>query len=117
MRRNDDEKRVKTTRRSRERRRARLEIVVASPAGIRAVCARFHHCYGDATAILAQLIKPLEPLDRSSIPRMNLGAYLEGCVLGSNLRETDYVAEVDRHRLVVLSWYLMQGKLINLKYT
>jgi len=38
--------------------------------------------------------------------------HLEGRILRGDLREADYVAEVDCHRLVILRWYLV-GILVN----
>lgn len=37
--------------------------------------------------------------------------HLKGRILRGDLRETDYVAEVNGHRLVVLRWHLMDGKI------
>lgn len=38
-------------------------------------------------------------------------AYLEGRILCCNLREADYIAEVDGHRLVILCWCLVYERI------
>lgn len=90
---------------SREHRRSRLEIAVVYLAGIHEVCVRFHHRDERERGDSRGIDQVASRIDQSS--PWTARTYLEGRVLCGDLREADYVAEVDSHRLVIFSWYLM----------
>lgn len=84
-------------------------------AGIRAVCMQFHH-HGSKqeehrSMELSHNLETLFRIDRSLlVGTEQTRTHLEGCILCGDLREADYVAKVNGHRLVILRWYLINEK-------
>lgn len=84
------------------------KLSCAFRVGIRVVCARFHH-RGDIVMKLSRNLTTRFRID-PSFPREQNDTHLEGCIFRGDLCETDYVAEVDGHCLVILGRHLLKEK-------